>query len=430
MNTVSRLRGALACVVSNIALFGCAGGLQHTAIAPLPTTAVASGFDATEAGSATSLASSGDTLYVGSNKGITALKQGAKLWFHALPDAGVRRISAGSGLVGWSGSTLSGQEKVGNILLWVSGSAPVYSDIKIGLLDAAGNEKWTREPAGKETFAISAPAIGSSTVAFNRGQALEVYSLADGTPIASSSTVGGGLLKSVIQKAASVNVPLDPAAWQGGFYTSCLSTMFQFDSQGKKMDDRTNFGLFTPFGFSITAGPVMDNGRVFVVSGDASTDGNNQYTRVFSVKPDKFSSDWDVKYKKDGASSGGDIAIAGGRVFVSTNFHLIAYAQKDGDKIWAIEGPAVKSSSARGVRYGSWGQNIPVRKTFGNLIAADANKVYLASSLGKTGEGITILSAADGSYQKTVSVEGTILGLQRVGDQIAILTTLGVSLYK
>jgi outer membrane protein assembly factor BamB len=82
-------------------------------------------------------------------------------------------------------------------------------------------------------------------------------------------------------------------------------------------------------------------------------------------------------------------------------------------------------SANRGIRYIP-GSSFGTRKSYGDLLVVAGGQVYVGTDNGH--DVITVLSAEDGSYVKTIDVGETLVSMAVVGDRLAVATDAGLHL--
>jgi outer membrane protein assembly factor BamB len=372
-------------------------------------------------GLVTSMVANQDLLVLGGQKGIAAVgPDGAVRWTTPLPEAMVRNLALEGGEIAFTAWTLAGTEDRAKALnLWASGKLLDKFDVTgatVGVLAGDGAVKWQVDALDQHSLAP--PAITAGIVAINTGEHVVVHDRGTGAVIGSSALPGAkqhdGPFAGVMDHATRGEVvPVGDH-----LFTSFFSTFVKIDQKGALVEKEFMAGM-TPY-VDVTCGPVLIDGLiVFGSTGDA-----NFASNVFAMQ-DNMKNKWKTA-SPDESSGCGDMVVDGDRVYASSNFWVFAMSPKG-----KIEWESVNKkgglypSANRGIRYIP-GSSFGTRKSYGDLLVVGNGKVYVGTDNGH--DVITVLSADDGSYVKTLDVNETIVSMAVIGDKLAVATESGLKL--
>jgi len=371
-------------------------------------------------GVVTHMKSDGELLVLAGQRGVAGVgADGSVRWSVALPEVMVRNVAVDAQGVAWTGWNLAGvEDKWKAFNGWASGKLVdkmVVEGATAGALGRDGQVLWSTDAL--EERPLSPPGLGADTVGVMTGESLTVLRRADG------SVVNRGDIKSGYKAFSDLSGVLDHGTRGevvpvgSDFFTSFFSFLFRFDQQGLLQDKEFMAGL-TPYS-DITCGPVqLGDLLVFGSTGDSQV-----ASAFFAMKPD-MKNKWKT-WSPDKQSGCGNIAVAGDRVYASSNFWVIALDGKGKIDWQAVNKKGgLYPSSNRGVRYiGNFG----ACKTYGDLMVVGQGRVFVATS-NQGHDTLTVLDADKGSYLQTIDVNDTIVSLALVGARLAVATPGGLKL--
>lgn len=391
-------------------------------------------------GVAMSLAVLGDRLYVGGAQGVAALDSAGKLlWMLELPPAAARQVAADAGGVAFTSFDVGAVDRTSIAASGLLGgelaAKPDYVNASVGLADAQGKLLWTVPSAEQDK--LSPPALAGGVVGVVGAKSFVLYDKAGGKPLGEPLSVFNGfaftegLIKQWISRA--------PVVVDDVFHLARSNVYKRVSAAGKELESNRG-GMLSPYEY-IPAGPAGGAGRVFFA---AAPSGDKKPLLVAAKVGGGV--DWDdrmdaaVKTGMFSSYQGApmDLAVAGDRVFVATNFTVFGYTT-DGKALWrAINRGGLVPSALRGGRYigNAFEQKTPVPRSYlaNAFLAATGERVYLASrhtdeASKREDDALTVLDAATGQYVETVVLpEQRILGIAVFGEQLAVLTSTGLKL--
>ena len=120
----------------------------------------------------------------------------------------------------------------------------------------------------------------------------------------------------------------------------------------------------------------------------------------------------------DSSSGVSTLLVDGDSLLVASNFYVFPMNKK-GKIAWESVNKkgGLYPSQARGLRYL---KGFPVRKSYGDLVATDGTRIWVAADNGH--DVLTVLDRASGAYIETLDVNLGIVSLAVVGDRLAVAT--------
>lgn len=174
---------------------------------------------------------------------------------------------------------------------------------------------------------------------------------------------------------------------------------------------RTNLGAGSDSHVRLAAPPVIADGRLYFLDAE---------TRVRAVDATNGREIWSERLRpsegEDRHASGGGVAVAGGRVFVTTGFgFVVALDAANGSQTWRYEGrtPFTTAPTAAGGR-------VYATTSDSELIALDANSGEVQWTFQSIAETARILSASS-----IAASEDTVIAPFASGEIVALLAANG-----
>lgn len=355
------------------------------------------------------------TVYVAGSDGIAAVSPAGEVrWTLALPAAAFRKIDADENGVAFTAVSVAGVEAASGFRAFALGSlgdVPTFEGASIGLVSPTGTLTW--QVASEIQSPLSAPGLSPTSVAVMRGKDLIVVDRGDGHTLGVADIKYVGEDSKFFAGFFSVGHRGQPVWYDGAFYSSFYGYLIKTDASGGGRE--TAIGpLFHPF-FDVTTDPVVFAGML-LAGNSIDPEKGNTYFGVDSKLATNFN-----EATPDKNSGTGSIAVVGDRAYLASNFYVWAIDPKGHVKWESVNKKGgLAPSSGRGVRYTSGMGGIGFRKSATDLLAADANHVFIATN--NAGDVITVLDAKTGAYVRTIDVKEPIVALALVGDALAVAT--------
>lgn len=366
-------------------------------------------------GAVTHMDIEGSVIYLAGQKGLAAVNaDGTLRWTLDLGPALQRYVDADATHVAFSSYDVAGVDPGAGLkkfMLGELGDTPTFANTRVGLASADGQLVWTVD--GMEQSAISPPALSKSSVGVMLGGDFAAHDRGDGHQLGSTHLKFVGENAKFFAGMFANATRMQPIVHGDNFYGSFWGYFLQTDLNGNEIRTATGKGL-TAYG-SITCGPVPF-GELLVIgnTGDELTRNN-----FFAVKPG-LDDKWRLA-SKDLESGCGSMAVAGDKLVIATNFWAFGVSPK-GKEEWVTVNKkgGLYPSSNRGVRYH---HGMGTLKSHGDLMAANAQKVFIATGYGSD-DTITVLNAEDGERVGVWNVGSSpIVSMAIVDGKLAVATT-------
>jgi hypothetical protein len=403
------------------ALLAACGGVKHSVITH-PTATDVGSEELARLGGITSLRENGGMLFVGAQRGVAAVDGAGKvLWTVALPDAMARLVEADADGVAWTSFNPDGVVEgsaVSHFLIGDLGDEPHYKDQAVGAATREGKLLFNTA-AYVGITQMSPPGLNKDSLAVSRGRGFFVYSRADGHEIGKSPLLGDSSLADPLVLNGSFN---RPAFFGGSWYVSHLGDFMKTDASGKEQDRTRIWNLFLALD-NLTIGPMLVRDRLIVGSCPTASD---KMPGLFAFDKEG-GKDWksiiDDKVGMSGKSGVGAIAANSKYIYAATNFRVVAVNDK-GSMEWDQKNKGgLHFSKYRGLRFT---RNYGARPAQGQLIVADEKNVYVATSMGKKEDALTVLKADSGDYVGSLALGTFVSDMAIVGDRLALSTDDGL----
>jgi hypothetical protein len=412
------LSGSLLGLVCGLVI-GC-GGVQHSNVVT-PQVLASGKLDTATLGELTSMRSANGKLYVGAQKGLASLDEnGHVLWQVALPAVTVRLVDADGQNVAVTSYNVVGLDAAQGakaFFLGNLGDEPKYADAVVSLFTEAGKSVWSVKTS--DQTALSAPALGPSSVGVSTGTTFSVYQRGNAAETTSQVADTSGFLGSIVKGMVQQALRNRPVVFDNAFYSGFFNTLVKVDFSGKQVSKQASFGLFSPFE-NITVGPLLLQNKMLIFATDRSGENVGNVFGADAEPSKEFKEN-----VKDNDSDPGSLVVVGDHFFLATNFHVMRF-QNDGDVDWDVvnKNGGLYPGGFRGVRYSG---GFATRRSHGDQMVATESALYV-TSVHDDKDVITVLGAKNGAYIETLNVAKPIVELAVVGGKLAVASFDGVDL--